>query len=99
MSSSPIWFLYIIRCRDDSLYTGITIDIDRRLAEHQAQGKKSAKYLRGKGPLKLVFTKSVGSKSAAARLELRVKKCSKAVKERLVTGESSLAELGLIEPD
>jgi putative endonuclease len=99
MPPSPVWSLYIIRCRDNSLYTGITIDIDRRLAEHQAQGKKSAKYLRGKGPLELVFTAPVGTKSMATRLELRLKKCRKAVKEQLVAGDTNLVRLGLVEAD
>jgi putative endonuclease len=86
MKTKPIWFLYIIRCVDNSLYTGITIDLDRRFAEHQSQGKKCAKYLRGKSPLTLVFTTQVGTKSDASRLELRLKKCSKATKEKLVAG-------------
>jgi putative endonuclease len=90
MKPSPIWFLYLIRCADNSLYTGITTDLDRRFAEHQSQGKKCAKYLRGKAPLELVFTTEVGTKSDAARLELRLKKCSKATKEKLVTGAIAL---------
>jgi putative endonuclease len=86
MQPQSTWWLYMIRCADNSLYTGITIDIDRRFAEHQSQGKKSAKYLRGKGPLELVFTTPVGTKSEASQLEVRVKGCSKRVKERIVAG-------------
>ncbi len=86
MKSKPTWFLYLIRCADNSLYTGITIDLDRRFTEHQSQGKKCAKYLRGKSPLTLVFTTEVGTKSDASRLELRLKKCPKATKEKLVAG-------------
>ena len=86
MTAQPIWYLYLIRCADNSLYTGITTDLDRRFAEHQSQGKKCAKYLRGKAPLELVFTTEVGTKSDASRLEVRLKKCSKATKEKLVTG-------------
>lgn len=74
------------------MYTGITIDLDRRFAEHQSQGKKCAKYLRGKAPLQLVFTTVVGTKSQASRLELRLKQCSKRVKEQLVTGQTTLAQ-------
>jgi putative endonuclease len=95
MKPQPTWFLYMIRCADNSLYTGITIDLDRRFAEHQAQGKKSAKYLRGKGPLALVFTTPVGTKSEASRLEVRVKQCSKRVKERIVVGLVDV--LGLVD--
>jgi putative endonuclease len=95
MKPSPIWFLYLIRCADNSLYTGITTDLDRRFAEHQSQGKKCAKYLRGKAPLELVFTTEVGTKSEASRLELRLKKCSKATKEKLVTGAIALESIGI----
>jgi putative endonuclease len=84
MAQQSTWFLYMIRCADNSLYTGITIDIDRRFAEHQSQSPKCAKYLRGRGPLELVLTTPVGSKSAASQLELRLKKCSKATKEKLI---------------
>lgn len=97
MRSSKPWFLYIIRCADDSLYTGITIDVDRRFAEHQEQGKKCAKYLRGKAPLELVFTTSAGgNKSEASKLELQIKKRSKQTKERLIAGKTTLESLGLV---
>ncbi len=84
MQPQSTWFLYMIRCADHSLYTGITINLDRRFAEHQAQGKKCAKYLRGKGPLALVFSTSIGTKSEASRLERQIKQWDKAAKERLV---------------
>ncbi len=93
MKSKPTWFLYLIRCADNSLYTGITIDLDRRLSEHQSQGKKCAKYLRGKSPLTLVFTTEVGTKSDASRLEFRLKKCSKLTKEKLVAGLISVESI------
>jgi putative endonuclease len=95
MEPQPTWWLYMIRCADNSLYTGITIDVDRRFSEHQAQGKKSAKYLRGKGPLELVFTTPVGTKSEASRMEVRVKQCSKRLKERIVAGMVDV--LGLVD--
>jgi putative endonuclease len=93
MKPSLIWFLYLIRCADNSLYTGITTDLDRRFTEHQSQSKKCAKYLRGKAPLELVFTTEVGTKSEASRLELRLKKCSKATKEKLVAGTIALESI------
>jgi putative endonuclease len=93
MKSESTWFLYMIRCADNSLYTGITTELDRRFAEHQTQGKKCAKYLRGKAPLELVFSTEVGTKSDASRLELRLKKCSKATKEKLVSGAIGLASI------
>jgi putative endonuclease len=94
---STVWSLYMIRCADQSLYTGITTDLDRRFAAHQSQGPKCAKYLRGKAPLKLVFTTVVGTKSEASRLELKVKKCSKRVKEQLVSGEITITQLPLTQ--
>lgn len=95
----PPWFLYLIRCNDNSLYTGITINLERRFAEHEDQGQKCAKYLKGKAPLQLVFTSPAGAtKSEASRLEFYVKRLSKAKKERLALGQLSLEQLGLRDP-
>ena len=78
------WYLYLIRCPDNTLYTGISTDVDRRLVQHQSRGNKGSKYLKGRGPLTLVFQQQLGSKSLALKAELRVKKMSKAMKEKLV---------------
>ncbi len=78
------WYLYLIRCHDGSLYTGITTDVARRFAEHQEKKGAGAKYLRGRGPLVLVFQKKLGSKSLALGVENKVKKLSKARKEELI---------------
>ena len=94
----PPWFLYLIRCNDNTLYTGITIDLERRFSEHVEQGNKCAKYLKGKAPLELVFTSPAGdSKSQASRLEFYVKRLPKARKERLAAGQLTLEQLGLLE--
>lgn len=85
------WYLYLIRCSDNRLYTGITTDIGRRFAEHQAG--KGAKALRGRGELTLVFSQLVGSRSLALRTEYRVKQLRKTDKERLVNRETDLADL------
>ncbi|MGA2507772.1 MAG: GIY-YIG nuclease family protein [Chitinispirillaceae bacterium] len=77
------WFLYMVRCGDNSLYTGITTDIGRRIAEHRGKGRRGAKYLRGKGPLKLVYKKKVGTKSQALKMECRVKRMKKKEKEEM----------------
>jgi putative endonuclease len=74
----------MVRCRDGSLYTGIATDVARRLAEHAAPGGKGAKYLRGRGPLRLVFTRRAATRAVALRLERRVKRLPKARKEALV---------------
>ena len=76
------WYLYLVRCRDGALYTGITTDVERRFAEHQAG--KGAKYLRGKAPLTLVFQQIIGARSAALMAEASIKKLSKADKETMI---------------
>ena len=79
---SEIWHVYLIRCADGSLYTGITTDVERRLAEHRAG--KGAKYLRGRGPLELAYSRPIGDRAAASREEARIKRLSKAAKETLI---------------
>lgn len=77
-----IWYLYILHCGDDTLYTGITTDIDRRLEAHQ-QGK-GAKYTRGRGPLEIVYREVCGSHSQALRRELEIKALSRQEKLALL---------------
>lgn len=74
----------MIRCKDGSLYTGITKDIARRFAEHQGQGNKCAKYLRGKGPLELVYCEEAGDRQQALRVEMDIKSQTKATKEKMI---------------
>ncbi len=74
----------MIRCPDGALYTGVTLDVARRFAEHSSQGKKCAKYLRGKVPLSLVYQQAVGDKRDAYRLEHAIKNYSKTEKEALL---------------
>jgi putative endonuclease len=78
------WFLYLIRCKDNSLYTGITTDVMRRFKEHQGNDRKGSKYLRGKAPLKLVLKKNIGNKSLTSKVEAKVKKLPKDKKEMFV---------------
>ena len=87
------WSLYLVRCKNGSLYTGITTDVERRFLEHQANDKKTAKYLRGKGPLQLAFTEQVGNRSEASIAEAKVKKLSKIYKDKLITGSITLDSL------
>jgi len=75
------WYLYIIKCENGNLYTGITTDVERRFSEHQSNGKKAAKYLRGKKNLRLVFNKKIGSKSLALKVENSFKKLKKSQKQ------------------
>lgn len=84
--------LYLVRCRDGTLYTGIATDVQRRLAEHGGNGR-GAKYLRGRGPLRLVFEYPVGDRSLASRIERLVKQLPRLQKERLVADPDQLARL------
>jgi len=87
--SMPRWHVYLVRCRDGALYTGIATDVSRRLAEHEQGAGKGAKYLRGKGPLRLVLNKAVGRRGLALRVEARIKRLPKARKEELI-GQDAL---------
>ena len=77
-----IWYLYILRCRDGSLYTGITTDVEKRLEAHRCG--KGAKYTRGRGPLELVYRETCGSHSDALKRELEIKALSREKKELLL---------------
>ena len=88
------WSVYLVRCSDDSLYTGIALDVERRLEEHR-EGKRGAKYLRGRSPLELVMSREVGDKGLALKVEIRVKKLSRKAKENLVREPAELDELVL----
>lgn len=76
----------MLRCGDGSLYTGIATDVDRRFCEHESQGPKGAKYLRGRLPLEIVFRKEIGTRSEASKEELRLKKLSRREKLALLAG-------------
>jgi putative endonuclease len=85
--------LYILRCADGSLYTGIALDVDKRLQQHES-GPRGAKYLRGRGPLALAFQAVIGDRSAASQAEHLVKNLPRPDKERLIIGATTLAEIG-----
>lgn len=78
-------FLYILRCGDGSLYTGIALDLERRLAQHQAG--RASRYTRSRLPVTLVWRREVETWSAALREEMRIKRLTRAEKEALVQGE------------
>ena len=84
--------LYILECADGSLYTGIARDVSARLEQH-SRGPRGAKYLRGRGPLKLVFSAAVGDRSLAQRCEYRVKRLRRSRKLALIEGAARLDEL------
>ncbi len=76
------WYVYVLRCGDGSLYTGIALDVLRRFREHESG--KGAKYTRGRGPLTLVYTQELQSKSQALKRELEIKALSREEKEKLI---------------
>ncbi len=84
--------VYIVRCSDNTYYTGIAADVARRLKEH-VSSPRGAKYLKGRGPLQLVFQAAVGDRSVASQLEYRIKKLDRAAKEALIDGALSLADI------
>ena len=81
------WYLYILRCADGSLYTGITTDVERRLEEHRSG--KGAKYTRGRGPLELVYTEECGTHSLALKRELAIKAMKTTRKNDLIKSYKS----------
>lgn len=80
------WFVYYLRCSDNSLYTGITTDINRRLDEHNQDDKKAAKYTKARRPVELVYLEPCNDKSAASKREYQLRKLPKKQKEALVFG-------------
>ncbi len=77
------WYVYIIRATDQSLYTGITTDVERRFAEHQS-GRAGAKYFRGRSPVELVLVESGYDRSSASIREAQIKKLSREQKLELI---------------
>lgn len=77
------YFLYIIECQDGTLYTGITTDLDRRINEHN-QSPLGARYTRGRGPVKLAYSKKFNSRSLASKEEYRIKKLSRLEKLEMI---------------
>lgn len=78
------WFLYIVECKDGSLYTGVTTDIKRRINEHNKDDKKGAKSLRGKRPVKLVYTEVYETQTEACKRERAIKNWKRKYKITLI---------------
>jgi putative endonuclease len=80
------WLVYIILCSDDSLYTGITTDIERRLSQHRGRCG-GARYFRGRSPERVVYLEGGHTRSTAGRREAAIKKLNRAQKNRLIDSE------------
>lgn len=78
-----IWQVYILKCKDKSLYTGITTDLERRIFEHN-QSKRGARYTRARRPVKLVYVKSFESRAEATKEEAQIKKIKREEKMKLI---------------
>lgn len=83
------WNVYILRCADGTLYTGVAMDVARRVHEHNAGGRLAASYTRGRRPVVLVHREAAASRSAALRREYQIKQMSRQDKLRLLTGRGS----------
>ena len=84
-TQSKHWFVYILRCADNSLYTGITLDVLKRLNEHNGIAKNGAKYTHARRPVALVYQEASNSRSEACKREYAIKSLSKAEKEALIS--------------
>lgn len=80
------WYIYMVRCSDNTLYTGIAMDVSRRVEEHNADNKLGAKYTRTRRPVQLVYQESTNSRSEAAKREYAIRTLNKKEKELLVQG-------------
>ncbi len=82
------WFVYIVRCADNSLYTGVTTDIERRLDEHNSDRKKAAAYTRSRRPVSLVYSENCPNRSSACQREATIKRMTKLEKEQLISSKT-----------
>ncbi|MDH5534736.1 MAG: GIY-YIG nuclease family protein [Betaproteobacteria bacterium] len=78
------WSVYIVRCADGSLYTGIARDVARRVAEHNSNDRRASNYTRSRRPVVLVYREAAASRSAASRREHEIKRLSREAKLALM---------------
>lgn len=86
-----MWYVYFLRCADNSLYAGITMSIERRVIEHNECNKKAAKYTRVRRPVTLVYAEPHLNRQQASRREYQLKQLSKQKKEQLVASYHPIA--------
>lgn len=84
MLATDGWRVYIVRCADGSLYTGIARDLERRIAEHNADSGAGASYTRSRRPVRLVYQETAADRSAASKREYQIKQLSRAEKLALI---------------
>ena len=81
---STSWYVYILRCADSSLYTGVTTDVERRLLEHNNCNRTGARYTRARRPVVLEYAEKTVSRSVACKRESEIKSMTKAAKEKFL---------------
>jgi len=86
VTADSAWYVYMVRCSDKTLYTGITKDLEKRVEAHN-RGKNGAKYTRSRQPVHLVYQEGGMPRQEAARREYRLRKLSVAAKEKLIGEE------------
>ena len=84
-----VWTVYILQCADDSLYTGITTNLARRMNEHET-GIKGARYTNGRGPFQLTYQAHCENRAEASKLEISIKALSRAKKLTLISQQSNV---------
>lgn len=72
--ASSVWWVYVLHCADGTLYTGITTDVDRRIAEHNGDGAPGARYTRSRRPVRLLHVEPAADRAEATRRELAIKR-------------------------
>jgi len=98
MAEKREWFLYIIRCKGNTLYTGITVDVKKRFMEHCAG--KGAKYTKGRGPLTIEYIERCETHSSALKREYEIKHYTRSEKEALIStaeNQKTITEFNILE--
>lgn len=96
MSGEATWFVYVVRCCDDTLYTGVTTDVDRRVEEHNVS-PRGARYTRARRPVSLQASWACPDRSIAMKAEYAVKQLERSEKLELIDGADFCAVTGLGE--
>jgi len=86
MKAAGLWYVYLLSCSDQSLYCGITTNLERRLKEHN-QGRAGAKYTRARRPVRLVYQREFSDRASAAKFEYQLKQLDRSAKQQLVVAQ------------
>lgn len=86
--SAP-WFVYLLRCADGTLYTGVTTDVARRVDEHNHSDKRGARYTRARRPVELLYCEATDNRSAACKREAAIRHLSRSAKLALAQGTTA----------